>query len=417
MDQWKKTVFVSVGVLACLASGFTGFVTRAKVDMGSASPNQLSLLASTDGSGSIPESQYFFEVTELLRREYVEPIKVDDKMTSGAVRGMIGRLRDPDSQFMTPEQFQSHQETLKGHYEGIGVEIRNEFNPEELERVQDGEAPTDALLLLPEVYISAVLKGSPADRAGIKVGDRIESIDKKSLVTFRDIVKMRELQAAVNEKKATATELNKFRDELKKKIESNLPPGKVREHLMVGVAGEVALQVTRDGKVMNFAVPKAKSSVVPVEDLSPGVVRLNVFAGVGEALKAKSIVEGTVIDLRGSLAGDPNAVMEVLQELLPNGKYGHVVTENGTATHSFVLTAGQPQVKKVRVLVDETTRGASKILAKILQEVPEIMVDGEVKGDAGWISTIALPDGSGYTMFTGYYVNKTSSATALRGGK
>ncbi len=417
MDQTKKTLLATAAVITCLGAGVTGFMTRASVDMGAVAPNQLSLIASNEKTSQFAEGQYFYEVTELLRREYVEPVKVDQKMTSGAVRGMIGRLRDPDSQYMNEEQFKSYLANQKGVFEGIGVEVRNEFNPEELKRIQSGEDPTDALLLLPEVYVSAVLPGSPASRVGIKVGDRVESIDKKSLVTYRDVTKLREMQNMVTNKKASAAELNLLRDELQKKIESNLPPAKVREHLMLGEAGTVALVVTRDNKPMSFSVTKGKSVLEPVIDSDTRVFQTQMISGVGEKLKSIGLKAGDTIDLRNSTLGNSLAIFEVLEQIVPAGRYGQVIRSGGVVTRPIVTTRGTPEIIPINVLVDKSTQGAAMILASILKSIDGISVDGTLVGDPKWLDTVALGDGSGYTLYTGDYSATLPTATALRGEK
>src|SRR5580700_3761316 len=86
--------------------------------------------------------------------DYVDPVD-RDKLVQGAVKGMVAEL-DPHSSYMPPEDFQAFENDTEGAFGGIGVEV---------------EERRDQLVVL------APIEGSPADRAGIRAGDSIVSID------------------------------------------------------------------------------------------------------------------------------------------------------------------------------------------------------------------------------------------------
>ena len=98
------------------------------------------------------------EIMANLMRElatyYVDEVSPDEMMRNGA-RGITSKL-DPYTEYL-PESEMSDFETLTtGKYGGIGAMIR-----------QDGD-----FVIIAEPY-----KGSPADRAGLAIGDRIVAID------------------------------------------------------------------------------------------------------------------------------------------------------------------------------------------------------------------------------------------------
>src|SRR5580658_5507484 len=86
--------------------------------------------------------------------DYVDPVD-RDKLVQGAVKGMVAEL-DPHSSYMPPEDFQAFENDTEGAFGGIGAEV---------------EARRDQLLVL------APIEGSPADRAGVRAGDVIVSVD------------------------------------------------------------------------------------------------------------------------------------------------------------------------------------------------------------------------------------------------
>src|SRR4029077_19262965 len=88
-----------------------------------------------------------------IAQSYVSEVDTE-RLMYGAIRGMLGVL-DPHSSFMDPEQARILNEDSLGAYAGIGVEI-------------DGR---DGWLT-----IVSVLADGPADRAGLKPGDRFLTI-------------------------------------------------------------------------------------------------------------------------------------------------------------------------------------------------------------------------------------------------
>ncbi|MEZ5163586.1 MAG: PDZ domain-containing protein [Fimbriimonadaceae bacterium] len=188
MNDFGKAVFATVAVIGCVAAYGGGYFMRTRVDMGSA-PNSFqnraifasneNTLSGVSGDTAISDEAYFYEVTELLRRTYVDPVNVDYKMSSGAVRGMISSLLDPDSQFMNEEQFKAFQNFRHGKIEGIGVELSYDFDEETIKQVREKSDSVDPPCSGPEIHISSVLPGTPAEKAGLKVGDEIRKIDDK----------------------------------------------------------------------------------------------------------------------------------------------------------------------------------------------------------------------------------------------
>ena len=91
-----------------------------------------------------------------VENEYVDPVD-REKLVDGAIKGMVAEL-DPHSSYMPPEEFQSFESDTEGEFGGIGIEVENR---------------ADQLVVL------APIEGSPAERAGIKSGDLIVSVDGK----------------------------------------------------------------------------------------------------------------------------------------------------------------------------------------------------------------------------------------------
>ena len=93
-------------------------------------------------------------VMVLVENQYVEPVD-HQKVVEGAIKGMVREL-DPHSAYMPPDEFRLFQSDTEGKFGGIGVEV---------------DLDDDVITVI------APIEGSPAERAGIRSGDRIVAVD------------------------------------------------------------------------------------------------------------------------------------------------------------------------------------------------------------------------------------------------
>ncbi|NBU29048.1 MAG: S41 family peptidase, partial [Caulobacteraceae bacterium] len=103
--------------------------------------------------------ELFGDVLELAERQYVTEVD-EKKLIEAALEGMLASL-DPHSGYLAPDSFGDMQETTKGEYGGLGLEITSE----------DGV-----------VKIIAPMDGTPADRAGLLPGDYITAVNGQSVL-------------------------------------------------------------------------------------------------------------------------------------------------------------------------------------------------------------------------------------------
>ena len=105
------------------------------------------------------------EITVNMMRElslgYVDPVD-PDKLMEGAAEGMVSDL-DPYTEFIPEDQMSNFELLTTGKYGGVGSLIRKKGD---------------------WVTIAQPYKGSPADRAGLKIGDKILAIDGKDAKGF-----------------------------------------------------------------------------------------------------------------------------------------------------------------------------------------------------------------------------------------
>ena len=94
-----------------------------------------------------------------------------DKLSEAAINGMVKELKDPYSQYMTKDETKSFNEDVSGDFVGIGAEMQQRNH---------------------QISVTSPMKGSPAEKAGLKPKDVVKEVDGKSVKgkSLTDVVKM-----------------------------------------------------------------------------------------------------------------------------------------------------------------------------------------------------------------------------------
>ena len=87
--------------------------------------------------------QSLSQIIKLVENYYVEDVDMDE-LIDGSIRGLLEKL-DPHSSYITEKEFEKINESMKGEFEGIGIEFS----------ILDG-------------YITVIspIAGTPSDKAG-----------------------------------------------------------------------------------------------------------------------------------------------------------------------------------------------------------------------------------------------------------
>ncbi|MFT2140673.1 S41 family peptidase [Staphylococcus sp. GDY8P145P] len=109
------------------------------------------------------------EAYKQINNDYYKDVD-DDKLTKGAIDGMIKSLDDPYSEYISAKDTTSYNEEISGDFVGIGAEME----------MHDGY-----------VRITSPMKDSPAEKAGVKSLDVITKVDDESIKnkSLNEIVK------------------------------------------------------------------------------------------------------------------------------------------------------------------------------------------------------------------------------------
>jgi len=99
----------------------------------------------------------FWNTWNRITEKYVDRDKINEKdLLYGAISGMVSSLKDPYTVFFPPEQAKRFQEEIQGEFGGVGIEIG---------------------LRDQTLTVIAPIDGTPAAKAGLLAGDKIQKID------------------------------------------------------------------------------------------------------------------------------------------------------------------------------------------------------------------------------------------------
>jgi len=306
-----------------------------------------------------PNGQALLEVYQRIQQDYLEPLSKEklDKLLEGAIGGMVQALEDPFTSYSPPQRSTLRQEDLRGEFFGIGATL-SAANP-------DGTG----------ARIEGVMKGLPAQRAGLRAGDVILEVDGEEVtkLPLLDIV------AKIRGREGTKVTL------------------KVRRE---GVPAPLVFELVRE-RVEIISVSTAKVGDV-------GYVALETFANFKvedqlkraiEELKAQG-VKKLIFDLRDNGGGLLDQGCAVASAFLKEGPIVYTRTKN--LTRVWCEATGQtlwdgPMV----VLVNGNSASASEIVAGALQDYGRAKVIGEKTFGKGVGQTpYTLANGGELTLVT-----------------
>ena len=267
-----------------------------------------------------------------LSLSYVDPVD-PDKLMEGAAEGMVRDL-DPYTEFIPEEQMSDFELLTTGKYGGVGSLIR-----------QKGDW----------VKIAQPYKGSPADRAGLKIGDKILAIDGKDAKGFTTEQVSSRLKGEPGSKvKVTVEHLDGSTETVTLQRERISIPG-------VPYTGWVA-----DG-----------IGYIRHSDFTEGCYE-DMRAAV-EKLRTEGELKGLILDYRSNGGGIMQEAIKILGMFVPKGT--EVVSTKGRTEDSRQVyrTSSEPILPDLplAVLINGNSASASEIVTGALQDLDRAVVIGQ----------------------------------------
>ncbi len=367
--------------------------------------------AADDTDEASPAST-FQDVYTLLHRNFVDGISSDAKLSHGAASAMLSSLQDPAARFLEPDEFAEAKREMQGQFAGIGAvtDIKLTQTPKPADDItRDKEHPTN---LIYSLVLVSVLPGGPADKAGLKNGDVVTDINGQWVASY-DLVAAQAKQLKAAQDKNDPVALNKIVTVLQKKLDTGLSLAQAQTKLRDPKAKALTLVVTRAGTAQpmtvtvapqsNIAAPHVAGRVLPSGDgyIQVGLLDANTGSEFGQALsRLGANVKGLVLDLRGTSGGTAEEAASIASKVSTISSLG-LRLGKGLQTTPIAVRPARAINGPLVVLVDGGTEGPAELLASALKAGGAKLIGTTTFGDDKDVRTVALPDGSGFTMTVG----------------
>ena len=322
--------------------------------------------------GKFPRSGAAGEITkEKISTDYKEALDTIDanyvrevdheKISESSIQAMLWTL-DPHSSFFTREEFRKLYEDQSSRFFGIGVSILQH---------RDG------------VYVQSVIPGTPAEKVGLKYGDRFVEVEGKSA------------------KEWTSQELSKnVRGERGTKVNVKIE--------RVGNEKPLDFEITRDG----VPLPSIRNYFMLKDDIGyiglTGGFQETTADELDEALTnlKKRGMRQVVLDLRGNPGGLLPQAVEVVSRFVPRGQT--VVSVKGRSryakTEELRTISNKTEDMPLVVLINGGSASASEIVAGAVQDYGRGMIVGSDSFGKGLVQRVfQLPSGTGLTLTMARY--------------
>lgn len=286
---------------------------------------------------------------------YDGPIE-ESKLLEGAVKGMVGALEDPYSQFYSQKDFAALNEQGSGKFIGVGIQVGT----------KDGS-----------IIVIAPIDGGPAKEAGIQSGDIIYMVDDK-------IYADKDIDAAVT--------------------------------YMRGEAGKpVTITVKRGTEELAFTIIRREITVAPIKsEILPdnmGLITLTqftkdsdqLFVNALDDLKAQG-ARGYIIDLRGNPGGYLDESINIASNFIERGKVVVSTIDKHGKKIEDVSKGGNYIGVPLVVLIDEGSASASEVVAGALRDYNAAELVGVKSFGKGIVQQVMeLPGGEGLKLTVAAY--------------
>lgn len=296
----------------------------------------------------------YWKVWEYVHNNYLDKNLSDTKLFYGSLAGMVAGLEDPYSVFMDPDTTQKFNQELQGEFDGIGAEIGVKDN---------------------NIVVIAPLPNTPAEKAGLKPGDKILGIDKNDTAGM-----------------SVDYAVSLIRGLKGTKVKLIIQPN--------GLSEPKELEITRDRIVVQLIKSELKD--LPNNQGKVAYIRLvhfsadadNLFKETWQKLAASG-PKGLIFDLRSNPGGYLDQAIAISSHWVDKGV---VVKEKGASVNQKDYeSTGEGDLKKIPtvILVNQGSASASEIVTGALQDYGLATVVGEQTFGKGSVQNLEdFPDGS-----------------------
>lgn len=292
----------------------------------------------------------FSQIFDIINRDYVDSTRTE-VLAESTIEYLLSQL-DPHSSYIAPQYTEINEQQIRGNYEGLGIEY-----------ISFRDTPC--------VY--NVYAGSPAEKAGIKPGDRLLMAGKLKLT---DSLSYKEIRSAMTGEAKSSIAIKVFRRNTNSIIDFN---------------------ISRDNIVLNssevYYMVNSTLGYIQIERFSNNTHKQ--FVAAMEELR-KQGMKDLLIDLRNNGGGLLYEAVAIANEFLQKDEIISYTSGYRRKRHDFIADGnGTFKDGKLVLLINHNTASASEILAGALQDNDRAIIIGNRSFGKGLVQEpFKLSDGS-----------------------
>jgi carboxyl-terminal processing protease len=315
-----------------------------------------------DENGMSKEAVEIKDKAEILS-SYINRFYLNDidygKMGDIIYKAMVSGLDDKYAAYYTKDEYKDISEKTKGEFCGIGAYISQGKNDNSLK-------------------VAGVVKGGPAEKAGIKKGDIIVEVDGENIQGKDSSYAVSKMKG----KKGTNVSISVMRKGNKKPITFN-------------IKREVIHDNTVSYKMLDNNIGYISVSAFET-------VTKKQFKSAVDCLEKKN-EKGLIIDLRDNGGGLLDTALNMLDQILPKKLVVYTKDKNGVAEEYY--TKDDKEIKiPIVILVNGNSASASEVFCGALRDYGKAKLLGTKTFGKGIVqSSFAFRDGTGLKFTTSKY--------------
>ena len=305
----------------------------------------------------------YSEVVSRIKSDYVTEPDLH-KVTGGAIRGLLEAL-DPYSTYMSPDEFRAYEEHPAPGPANVGIFVAKRLG---------------------FATVVSVLPGSPAEKAGVKIGDLIDRINNRGTREL-SVVQLQRLLAG--------------------------EPGTSVDLMLVREARGEPEKFT-----IVRAVPTNPPVVAKMADSTTGYLRVSLFSKGTAAQVAAGLRELTrdgankiVLDLRNCAGGDAQEAVNTAGLFISNGLIGYLQGQRFPRRDLVPSIHESATSLPLAVLINQSTAGPAELVASSVAGNKRGEILGTRSFGVGvYQKVIRMDDGSGLLLSVAKYYGPDGKA-------
>lgn len=297
------------------------------------------------------------EIYSYMNIYYYDDFSKEDVYNS-IYSGVLESLEDPYSVYYTPQEYEDMKVSTSGTYYGIGAGVSQD-------------------LTTMEVTITKVYRGTPSEEAGLKNGDKILYVEDIEATS----VEVSELVQHIRGEEGTTVHMKIYRPSTDEILEFDV----MRKHVeLPSIEGEMLEDGIGYIQITEFQDKTDEQ-----------------FADMVKKLQSQGL-KGLIIDVRANPGGMLSTVVNLLDQVLPEGLLVYVEDKYGNRDE-YTSDAACLDLPIV-VLTDESSASASEIFAGALKDYEYATLVGKTTFGKGIVQNIIrLSDGDAMKITTAKY--------------